>query len=168
MSRLLSIDLGVRYIGAAWWADGRLVVAERVAAPRTRTDGEARRLLARELLARAEVLDPDGDAAIVCETPQNYGSRASCYADLDRMRGTATILRAWLGPSSRWRMVLPREWKGNVPKRVHHERVRDQLDAAEAAVVQWGDLDVLDAVALGLWAVGRVGRGGVRPERGAP
>lgn len=168
MTRHLSIDLGVRYVGAAWWHDGRLVAAERVAAPRTRTDGEARRLLARELLARAEVLDPDGDAAVVCETPQDYGSRSSCYADLDRMRGTATILRAWLGPSSRWRMVLPREWKGNVPKRVHHERVRDLLDATEAAGVPWGDLDVLDAVALGLWAVGRAGRGGVRPERGTP
>lgn len=163
MGRLLSIDLGVRYVGAAWWADGRLVAAERVTAPRTRTDGEARRLLARELVARAAVLDPDGDAAIVCETPQDYTAHAACRVDLDRMRGTATTLRAWLGPSSRWRMVLPREWKGNVPKRVHHDRARLALTAEERALVEWADLDVADGVALGLWALGRTGRGGATP-----
>jgi hypothetical protein len=81
-------------------------------------------------------------------------------------------------------MVRPSGWKGGVPKRVHHERVfgalrpeeiadggGSALDPSNIGDTQWTQIrahayqpDVADAIALGLWALGRVGRGG----KGAP
>ena len=63
-------------------------------------------------------------------------------------------------------------WKGNVPKTVHHRRVLDTLRPAEAALAAhlldplqaaYQD-DAADAIAMGLFETGRVGRGGVTPR----
>ncbi len=165
--RALAIDLGVRYLGTSWWDGGRLVEAVRLD-PGARSDGAARTLLARELadrLARYEVADAPL-VQIVCETPQDYVARTSVRTALDRMRSTLDAVRAATGPRSRWTLVRPAEWKANVPKTVHHERARWLLRPDERDLVPWHDPDVADAVALGLWVLGRAGRGGARPGPG--
>lgn len=59
--------------------------------------------------------------------------------------------------------VEPRSWKGTIDKATHHARVLERLDARETAIVDRLGLpkskrhNVLDAVALGLFGVGRLG-----------
>ena len=52
-------------------------------------------------------------------------------------------------------LVLPSTWKGQVPKDIHHPRIRAKLDSAELALLDGlnkGQLkDILDAVGIGLW-----------------
>jgi hypothetical protein len=60
-------------------------------------------------------------------------------------------------------LVKPATWKGQIPKDVHHRRARARLLAEEVRVLERVLLgvpaakqhNVLDAVALGLYAVGR-------------
>ena len=63
----------------------------------------------------------------------------------------------------------PYAWKRSVPKIIHHRRILAALDPTERArlarvlgVSGTANLDVLDAVALGLFVAGRVGVGGSR------
>lgn len=61
------------------------------------------------------------------------------------------------------RFVRALDWKGNVPKDIHHKRIRKQLDSAETAVLEealtkapkGSHKEILDAVGIGLWAIGR-------------
>lgn len=77
--------------------------------------------------------------------------------------------------------VLPKVWKGQLPKAVHHRRGRKRLNTSEATIVdqalsQWDSswngtdyvhrakegpwLDLLDAVNLALWKDGRLPKSG--------
>jgi hypothetical protein len=62
----------------------------------------------------------------------------------------------------------PSAWKGQVPKSVHHARILAALSYEEQSRIPKLPTsklhNVLDAVALGLFHVGRVKRGGVRPK----
>lgn len=50
-------------------------------------------------------------------------------------------------------------WKGSVPKKIHNSRVLALLSASERAILSSKDHNMIDAVGLGLWALGRMGRG---------
>jgi hypothetical protein len=63
--------------------------------------------------------------------------------------------------------VLPRTWKGTVPKSITERRVLEVLDAREtqllystkSARARSLDSNVVDAVGIGLWRLGRKYRG---------
>lgn len=58
--------------------------------------------------------------------------------------------------------VFPRTWKGTVPKKIHNERVLAALTEEEVALLprrpraKDHDHNVLDAVGIGLWKLGRM------------
>ncbi len=58
--------------------------------------------------------------------------------------------------------VRPAQWKGQLPKEVHHRRVTKALVDAEVQVIARSGAakskvhNVMDAVALGLWKLGRM------------
>lgn len=64
--------------------------------------------------------------------------------------------------------VKPATWKGQVPKDIHHNRMIKRLGVAEAYLLasvlepmaEKPREDVCDAVALGLWALGRLRKSG--------
>ncbi len=56
----------------------------------------------------------------------------------------------------RVQLVHPHKWKGNVPKNVHHPRIKAALCADELALIRGASGDMLDAVGLGLWELGRL------------
>ena len=72
--------------------------------------------------------------------------------------------------------VEPREWKGTVDKKIMLARIYDKLSAEELSVIkletkklQQGirsgrgpGADVLDAIGVGLWKLGRLGKGRIR------
>ena len=155
---LVSVDPGKRRCGVAVWVDGVLAWAGLVAVRTTaRMVWTANRMAC---AVRDAVLAHGGAGAVwVVEDQVDYPGQGAKQSDLDSLRAVVRSLRA---VSDSLSTVRPSEWKGNVPKPVHHRRVRAVLSSAELGRLSSLDLDTLDAVALGLWALGRVGRGGVR------
>ena len=106
------------------------------------------------------------------ENPQVYPSvgKVGSAADVKKLEDLAgNLARDLRSFSCKTKLVRPNAWKANVPKRTHHRRIRKYLTPEELVIfdVDYGDavLDVRDAVALELFALGRVGRGGTRRHR---
>jgi len=53
-------------------------------------------------------------------------------------------------------LVQPRTWKGQVPKQVHNRRTLAALTPDEFALADGKRHDVIDAIGLGLWKLGRI------------
>jgi hypothetical protein len=134
--------------------------------------------------------------AVVWEKPQADGRGVPVQDLLDVCHAGADLARWYAGPLGEVQAVTPREWKGGVPKPIHHGRLADVLTDAEFDVLggvipvcnaiglardrgtddHWrkdGKLyyrakelptvnglkithDILDAVALLMWALGRL------------
>lgn len=106
--------------------------------------------------------DDTGDLVCVCEKPQVYYGRgrgnAADLIDISIAAGRMTARYLT-------RYVKPAEWKGQLPKKIHHGRVwaaLEKLGDAGAGRV-WIEKvtpslqhNVLDAVALGLRTLGRI------------
>jgi hypothetical protein len=143
---LTSVDPGARVLHfAEWRVVGGLWALQDVGA----SSGEVR--------GRPDV--------IVFEVPQDYADFQVARRDLDRLRThVRRAARLHLGrPGCVVYEVLPRDWKRGIPKEVHHRRAAERLTPAEAGLLPGVDSprydhNAWDAVALGLWAVGRLAR----------
>lgn len=141
---LISIDPGVKYYAWATWVSGRLTNA-------------GADILADDF-QRCAVVD-----TLVVEKPQVYQTRsakgpASDLIDLAISVGRIIVTH----PHDQLLTPLPREWKGQIPKAVHHTRIAMALTEAEKKIVldacdknKSRTKDIMDAVGLGLWALGR-------------
>lgn len=144
MGRLISIDPGKDYFAWATFMHGKLAHCSRGGL---------------ELLAG---LQPHGQVArVLVELPQVYQQRHWKGDPNDLIQVATTVGRIMqLCPGAE--QVLPRTWKGTVPKKVMTERIYSKLTTAERSVVDNCRVhksklhDVLDAVGLGLWACKRL------------
>lgn len=92
------------------------------------------------------------DIYVVGERPKRYATKRASHKNLDPLDEVLMRMQC----NKTW---TPQQWKGNVPKAVHHQRIR-----ANVRLPAWTDsLDhnAWDAVALGLFALGVTKRGGV-------
>lgn len=89
-------------------------------------------------------------------------------ADLVAVEGRGNLFAGYLRPK-RLVTLTPTTWKGSVPKVIHHPRILHELASAEAAILdraikaapKTNAKEILDAVGLGLYGLGRTHRGGV-------
>ena len=111
---------------------------------------------------------PESPLGVVIEKPEVYADRAMWKGDPNNLvtlgiRVGRALERYGEGKTT---LVLPKTWKGQVPKEVHHARAKTKLTEIELArlarcvgrVAVSKQHNVLDAVALGLWYLGRLGR----------
>tara|TARA_R110000822_G_scaffold1950_11_gene9332 strand:- start:754 stop:1257 length:504 start_codon:yes stop_codon:yes gene_type:complete len=108
-------------------------------------------------------------AHIHIEKPMHYGgAKAALQRDVVALEELSLRLRAELHPLGyKVSLYTPHGWKGNVPKPVHHRRVRRALSPAGRRTIEavdYGDAqaDVWDALGLALFGAGQLGRGGRR------
>lgn len=108
-------------------------------------------------------------AECVIEIPQVYRASKSKGDpnDLIKLATVAGRLAEYYESRGlRVQLVKPREWKGQLPKKVMQNRLlgtrgpqwtRDEINALAGAANRVGNYDhnVLDAVALGMWRLGR-------------
>ena len=101
-------------------------------------------------------------ACVVCEIPQSYRGSAVSPQSLMTLAFDAGYVVGSLRPKEVV-LVKPREWKGQTPKKIDHERTRRLLSNAERFVLEKGLRDmrpsyrhnVMDAVGIGLWKLRR-------------
>lgn len=161
---ILAIDPGVHHHGLALFLDdGRLFRCALMPGPGGRRVPLA--VAAAGLAVRTKnwadawwggVVVP---ARIVAELPQDRGQARVPPADLIAL----SVVLGWtlgaLGEPAT--LISPSEWKGSTPKAQHQPRIIAALSAEEAAMIPSGALahNVIDAVGIGLWAVGRISGG---------
>lgn len=96
-------------------------------------------------------LEPD---LLVCEIPVSYNI-AKQIGDQNDLIQVAISAGAVLATSGKVQTVTPGEWKGQVPKKIHHQRLWPRLtpDMLRSihAVKENVRHNVIDAVALGMW-----------------
>jgi len=108
-----------------------------------------------------------GDRDVVIEIPQIYRASKS-KGDPNDLIPVAIVAGAvgvmLRGPTASVRMFTPHVWKGSVPKPIVHSRVfavlNDQelenLAFARDRTPKGSQLDLLDAVSIGIWHQGRM------------
>lgn len=148
MGRLISIDPGKDYFAFARFEDCKLVFCGR--GPLTMLDGCL-------TFGKHAV----GGTQVLVELPQVYAQRHWKGDPNDLIQVATTVGRIMqLCPSAE--QVLPRRWKGTVPKKVMLERIVSKLTLAERVMVaacpgpKSKHHDILDAIGLGLWACKRL------------
>lgn len=171
MRILLAIDPGKHGHGVALFAEGHLLTAWYSGG-----EGGAGNVLletCRPLLQALQALQRQGLTSIdtvVIERPQAYsGAQQSAnpedVADLCVVVGAlAATLRPLLTPLGGVLFVRPADWKGQVPKEIMKGRAEAALTADEVSAIELPKAvktlghNVWDAVALGLWREGRIGK----------
>lgn len=133
---MISIDPGVEYYACAVW------------------DSRLRAVGLSPITAPLPVVDHE----LVIEKPQVYRHAKARNSDIVDLAVAAGRIAAQGEDAVYW--YLPRVWKGQVPKKVHHERICAALTETERTVLDgWTKRDlkhILDAVGLGLYHLGRL------------
>jgi hypothetical protein len=160
---LLAVDPSLRSTGWAWFVGGALARVGRNT--RKATDDAIARRAAN--MAEAVLLNFSGVVIdrLVVEWPQVYRAARS-KGDPNDLLGLAAIAGILVsGVEGRADTPTPREWSGGVPKATRGDplksargvRVWSRLRESERAVLESTKInhDVVDAVGIGLWALGR-------------
>ncbi len=145
----VSVDPGVRHAGVAMWGEDKRLLRAFLVGP-----GE-------EWLAFLEDLPRDGEAIRgVMEIPQIYPGKAVRHEDLIQLAVSAGAIAGHFG--GHWTQARPAVWTRATcqKKEPRLERAWRRLPVDEQARVimpstKLRRADVLDALALGLWWLGR-------------
>lgn len=144
MTDVLSIDPGVHRVGLALFEDQGLAFAAMFPVP----DGP---------------FDYPRAPRVLLEVPRIYPASRQ-KGDPNDLLALARIVgrlqEHYLAAGADVELVEPRTWKGTLPKEAMTERIRGRLSAAERArvapVARSLEHNVLDAVGIGLHALGRL------------
>jgi len=159
-AHLVSLDPGLRGCGVAWWnVYGELRHVAYVRNPEKTGDGPR----AWTGYERVCLWDKRTDY-FISEVPQVYRAGASKGDpdDLLQLAGVVGVFSILVSADVRIG-VKPREWKGQVPKDVHHARLvktlsAEDLEKINAAAPPSLRHNVLDAVGIGKWWFQKNGR----------
>jgi len=156
MRTLLAVDPGLSCSGVAVF--DALDHSLQRAAPITAL-GRDRLQIPQRCLMMAAAIRAYGDTPdyLVCEWPQIYtsGKGKGDPNDLIPLAVICGMLAAQY-PSASVYTYAPREWKGQVPKRVMVTRVLGRLSDEELALLTTSDHNAIDAIGIGLWHLGRL------------
>lgn len=195
MRSLLCLDPGIRLAGAALFIDGLLIGARCIPSTATGNGAHACAEMAREVIMWARHVgslsgtggrssgSPFIPTEYVCEWPQIYASRIregktdEDPNDMIALAGVSSAVAVLAGaPTTHY---LPKEWKGQVPKKVMTKRILGFLAEQEIEIASKGILrtdpilytdrvaallksptahNAIDAVGIGLHHLGRFDR----------
>lgn len=160
----ISIDPGIRGSGVAVWSNtGRLIAAQFVGPMKVHEHSHDLLASVTPIVQVALAQCPPEGAAIVIEKPKVYDTKhqKGDQRDIIDLAVFVGALTSALDITARRiRHVEPWQWKGQVPKTITMRRAIETLDALELAQVALPEnkkkqLDVWDAVGIGLWSLGR-------------
>jgi hypothetical protein len=125
--------------------------------------GEIARVHVHGIRYGLEGTGPRGSLSVALEHMQTRGRDARERPnDLIDVQAVGAACAGMLDPFP-LRLITAQEWKGSVPKDVHHPRIVRALDPAETEIATraWtaageNAKEVLDAIGIGLYATGRI------------
>lgn len=152
---LVSIDLGKRVSGIAVFENGLLREAFEITVPCGRARSMAHDIIESAFEAAGQ---PDKwKPRWVAEKMLDYGSKGGRKANLEQLR---QVSRAMADMGCAPELVTARKWKGSITKGVTRIRVLEAL-ALEETYTELTK-ETVDAIGIGLYVLGRVGRGVTR------
>lgn len=159
---LLAVDPSVRSPGAAIFCDSVLVAVARIPCKRASDVSDGQRWLDVATQIRAWV-GARQITSFIFEKPQIYTAFKSKGDpnDLIGLAGIGAALAGMLGVSvlsptpAEWIGQLPKSTRGSALDSPRSQRIVSRLSPAELALVP-DQHDAIDAVGLGLWALGRL------------
>lgn len=166
----LFVDPGLRACGVALFRGGHLVAAGfPTGAKDTDTDNSAGRASTWSAMASAVAgwcADRGEISALTIEFPQVRRSEHQRAEKKGTDPNDLVMLAAVVGAiCDRFRGIdvrtyLPEQWKGQVPKDIHHARAKTRLNSEEIVLIPKLPKsklhNVMDAIAMGLWDAGRL------------
>lgn len=161
MTVIFAIDPGASYCGCAIFADDKLFATATVKVDETRRAYRPSRLSEAVASWYSSVVS-EVPVKLVVEHMEIYPRQKEPPNDVLSVQTVTGALLASIR-ANEYVSPLPKEWKGQLPKAVHHNRLRSKLSPGDAAVeqrcktdgrrkAQWNDHE-LDAIGLGLWAL---------------
>jgi hypothetical protein len=97
------------------------------------------------------------DVSVIIEEPTIYPHSKAPPADVMALQLKVGELKGRFElRGCKVELVQPREWKRQVPKPIHNMRTLKALTDAERSLAEGVRHDVLDAIGLGLWKLGRM------------
>jgi hypothetical protein len=157
MGKLIAIDPGVKMCGFAVFADDELVDAGIV-----RPSKRNRKSLFDSAYSMANLLRDKAVlsfADLVVERMRIYNKLAQ-EGDPNDLLDVAYVTGIIVGRLACYfrtlRTPTAHEWKGNIPKPIHHERIKRDCPQAEPLAQKTAKTyrhNVYDAIGLGLWAI---------------
>ena len=160
---MIAIDPGLRGCGVAVFHDGKIAQAGYIRGAKTGRGPAVWSVMAQAVRNEVFMWEPE-NTPLAIERPQVYtvGKSKGDPDDLLELTGVVgAICYAHGGPVTAYR---PREWKGQLPKEIHHNRIRKHL-AAEGRLEATERLlagvppslahNVWDAIGLGRFALSR-------------
>lgn len=143
--KIVTIDPGA-FSGVALFSDGKLVQTRKLRVKTDCTMDFTKRISA---------------DLVICERPQVY-TTAKAKGDpnsvLKIAERAAFLVASLIAPKTQVLWVLPRAWKGNLPKEVCHKRLEKILSEEELKIFSKATMDEKDAVGIGLWYLKRFNR----------
>lgn len=159
MHYTIGVDPGLRCTGISIFLGSVLVFAAAVENPNTGRGPAAWRALA-DLVAKQAILDPAIPVKeVVVEKMVSYPGSPVKVDDLMELVGVTGAVVSAIPLAVRYTSYEPREWKGQVPKKIHNSRTLAKLTQAEKSLLV--DIDpvlvnnAIDAVGLVLFRIGR-------------
>ncbi len=166
MITLLAIDPGLNACGCAYFIDNILVNSGLIGYTAPTWEAIPKRAA---MTADAVFTEFGIPERLVIEWPQVYRLGGRAGADPNDLLGLAAVAGALCVRACDpvVNTYKPAEWKGQVPKEVHHARIlRFLSDTEKKAIPKLAKSklhNVLDAIGLGLFHLGRTGKGGTTP-----
>lgn len=165
MGVVVSLDPGIRACGIAVWRGEQLARADLVKNPVTKgLDGHAMQSMVSAITHWLGAEESVSTAVV--EFPKVYQRTRSKGDpnDLTVLAGVSMGFACAVRPGVVLR-VFPSDWKGQMPEEATTARVRTRLDLFEAQCLKNAEErakslahNVVDAVGVGLWALGRFDR----------
>lgn len=137
---VVGIDPGLDACGVAVW-DGH-IMRSRTIRPKTNT-------LDKRVNEICDLLGSLRPRVVVIEKPQVYKGHLS-KGDPNDLIDLAILVGALVHLFGPAKILLPKpvQWKGQVPKRIHHARIKQRVEIYGST-----SKDALDAVGLCLWGI---------------
>jgi len=162
---IISIDPGLEYFAAAKWdKNGVFLGANFYDIPTTQNDIGKRAVTTAQLFSGVfDDLLRNECNVVVFERPVVYPKSKAPPMDILALYGAVTAMATVVDMRFvRAEFVEPRKWKGNVPKAVFGKRIESRLTPKEQKLAQLDRFpktqrhDVVDAIGIGLWWLGRM------------
>lgn len=152
---LFTMDPGATKLGLACFTSGVLTSAVTIAAPEV--------ILPKHAAVWIQTHASGRSYDFVTERMHKRPAQSLFDDDLDRVEASRLKIPKILGRRGFTRTYNPTAWKGNTNKATHQRRTALALSPLELDIWQHLGHDAKDAVAIGLFHLGRIERGGILP-----